>query len=297
VAKHDDLHEVRCTACGANVQFVGALTAQRCPYCGQPIAREGVHDATGRLPVDGVVPFQIDVARAGGELKRWIASRWFLPGPLKRDGIAAAFQGVYLPHFTFDALTANRYVGMRGEHYWVTVGSGKSKTRVRRTRWWPAAGSFRRFFDDVLECAGAGLPDALLRELEPWPLAKVQPWRAEYLAGFLARTCERPLPDCFKAAKQQIEKELDADVRRRIGGDEQRVISISTDWSALTYKHLLLPVFLASYRFGAKEYRLVVNAATGEVQGDRPWSVGKIVALVLAIALVVGGVVLAAQAR
>ncbi|MBM4015655.1 MAG: hypothetical protein FJ293_11920 [Planctomycetes bacterium] len=297
VGKHDDLHEVRCSGCGANVQFVGALTAQRCPYCSQPIAREGVHDATQRLPVDGVVPFRIDGARAGAELQRWVASRWFLPGPLKRDGISAAFQGVYLPFFTFDALTANRYTGMRGEHYWVTVGSGKNRTRVRRTRWWPAAGSFRRFFDDQLECAGAGLPDARMRELEPWPLAQVQPWRPEYLAGFLARTYERPLPDCFKSAKKQIEAELDADVRRRIGGDEQRVLSLSTDWSALTYKHLLLPVFLASYRWREKDYRLVVNAATGEVQGERPWSVGRIAALIVLVLAAAAGVVFVLQRR
>lgn len=295
VAKAQDLHEARCDGCGATVQFTGALTALRCPYCSQPITREGVHDSTQRLPVDGVVPFQVDDTKARGELAKWIASRWFLPGELKRTGIAAAFQGVYLPFFTFDALTANRYSGMRGDHYYVTVGSGKNRRTVRRTRWWPAGGSFRRFFDDVLECAGAGLPDEKLSALAPWPLAQLQPFRAEYLAGFLARTYEKPLPDCFKRAKQQIEAELDADVRRRIGGDVQRVFSIDTAWSALTYKHLLLPVWMASYAWSGKSYRIVVNAATGEVQGERPWSVARITLLVVAIAALIAIVVLVAQ--
>ncbi|MSR45752.1 MAG: hypothetical protein EXS13_01575 [Planctomycetes bacterium] len=295
VAAPRDLHEVRCDGCGANVQFLGALTAQRCPYCSQPIQREGVHDAKQRLPVDGVVPFQIDSGKALGELKRWTGSRWFLPTALKRDGIAAAFQGVYLPFFTFDALTANRYTGMRGDHYYVTVGSGKNRRTVRHTRWWPAAGSFRRFFDDVLECAGAGLPDDKLAALEPWPLKQVQPWRPEFLAGFLARTYERPLPNCFTEVKRRMEAAIDQDVRRRIGGDVQRVFSIDTGWEALTYKHLLLPVWMANYRFGKKIFRIVVNAATGEVQGERPWSAWKIAGLVVLIGAVAGAVALIAQ--
>jgi DNA-directed RNA polymerase subunit RPC12/RpoP len=292
VARKEDLHEVRCDNCHATVQFQGALTAQRCPYCAQSMAREGVHESTQRLAVDGIVPFQIDDAKARANLAQWVKSRWFLPSVLARKGINAAFQGVYLPFFTFDALTANRYRGMRGEHYYVTVGTGKNRRTERRTRWYPASGSFRRFFDDVLESAGSGLPADELAALAPWPLAGLKPWAPEYLAGYFARTYERSLPDCFADARSQVERELDLEVRRRIGGDVQRVLSIDTDWSALTYKHVLLPVWMASYRWKSKTYRVVVNAATGEVQGERPWSWLKIALLVLLL----GGVVAAAAA-
>ncbi len=295
VAQREDLHEVRCENCHATVQFQGALTAQRCPYCAHSMAREGVHESTQRLAVDGIVPFQIDSARAQAELQAWVKSRWFLPSALAKSRIRSAFQGVYLPFFTFDALTANRYRGMRGEHYYVTVGTGKNRHTVRRTRWYPASGSFRRFFDDVLENAGAGLPDKELAELAPWPLAELKPFEPDYLAGYLARTYERALPDCFQAARGQIEHALDADVRRRIGGDEQRVLSIDTDWSALTYKHVLLPVWMASYRWKQKTYRVVVNAATGEVQGERPWSWLKIALLVLLVAALIAGIVYVAE--
>ncbi|MBL8843557.1 MAG: hypothetical protein JNL90_18700 [Planctomycetes bacterium] len=291
------LHEVSCGACGAVVQFAGALTATACPYCSQPIQREGVHDSTQRLPVDGVIPFQVEDAKARANLGAWTASRWFLPSELKKSGIAAAFQGVYLPFFTFDALTANSYSGLRGDHYTVTVGSGKNRRTIRRTRWRPAAGSFRRFFDDTLECAGSGLPEKQMSALEPWPLKGCQPFRAEFLAGFFARTYERPLADCFSGAKKRMEAAIEADVRSRIGGDVQRIFSLSTGWSALSYKHLLLPVWMASYRFREKNYRIVVNAATGEVQGERPWSAAKIAALVVGILAVVAAIVLVAQSR
>lgn len=297
VARKEDLHEVRCDNCHATVQFHGALTAQRCPYCAQSMAREGVHESTQRLAVDGIVPFQIESAVARANLKLWVKSRWFLPSALGRKGIDAAFQGVYLPFFTFDALTANRYRGMRGEHYYVTVGSGKNRRTERRTRWYPASGSFRRFFDDVLENAGSGLPESELAALEPWPLDGLKPWAPEFLAGYLARTYERPLPECFASARKQVERELDLEVRQRIGGDVQQVDSIDTDWSALTYKHVLLPVWIASYRWKSKTYRVVVNAATGEVQGERPWSWLKIALLALALAGVVAAIAALANLR
>ena len=49
-------------------------------------------------------------------------------------------------------------------------------------------------------------------------------------------------------------------------------IGHDTNYHALTYKHLLLPVWMLAYRYGKKTYRVVVNAGTGEVQGGRPWS-------------------------
>ncbi|HEX5228339.1 MAG TPA: hypothetical protein VFW44_11540, partial [Bryobacteraceae bacterium] len=77
------------------------------------------------------------------------------------------------------------------------------------------------------------------------------------------------------------------DVRRHIGGDEQRIASIQTEYSAVSFLHLLLPVWIGAYRFQAKVYQVLVNAQTGEVQGERPYSPVKIALLVAAILLVV----------
>jgi len=288
--------EITCTSCGGTVQFVGTLTASACPYCATPMERGGVHDSPDRLRVDGVLAFQVEDAAARQNLRTWTKSRWFLPSELARDGIQAAFVGVYLPFFTFDAFTANRFSGMRGEHYYVTVGSGKSRTTVRRTRWWPVAGEFRRFFDDRIESAGSGLPEKQMDALEPWPLKGLKPYSPQFLSGFLARTYDLTLEKCFRAARGHMEAELEADVRGRIGGDEQRVLSIDTHWSALTYKHVLLPVWLATYKWKEKPFRVVVNAATGEVQGERPWSALKITGFVLLMAALVGAIFLIAQA-
>ena len=83
------------------------------------------------------------------------------------------------------------------------------------------------------------------------------------------------------------------DVRRDIGGDVQQIQAMDTDHSNETFKHILLPVWLAAYKYNGKSYRFVVNGQSGRVQGDRPWSVWKIAAAVI-LALIAAAVLLLA---
>lgn len=282
------LNEVRCESCGANVLFQGTLTSTACPFCDSPIQRENVHRSTVRLSVDAVLPFRIEQRQAAAAVKKWVQSRWFAPNEFLRRGANGKFAGVYVPYWTYDSLTFNIYTGQRGDHYWVTVGTGKNKRRERRTRWSHASGRFQRFFDDVLVVADRAVPRHLLEKLEPWPLGAMLPFTEQVLAGHLAKTYDIELEEGFGVARGHMDAAIRAEVRRRIGGDEQRINRLDTDHQAITYKHLLLPVWLLAYRYKGKTYRVAINGSTGEVQGERPYSWVKILLLCLGIALVLG---------
>lgn len=278
--------ELRCVGCGATVTFQGTLTAGFCAYCGVPLQREGVHEASERIPVDGLLTFRVEAPAARGALARWARSRWFAPSEFSRRGLDGRLEATYLPFFSFDAMTATWYRGHRGDHYWVTTGSGKHQRRELRTRWSPASGSFQRFFDDVFVPAFGSLPEPLLRQLEPWPVAEVRPFTPEALAGTLAHTYDIELGAAFGVARARIEAAIEGEARGRIGGNVQRVDELRTRWAGLTYKHLLFPVWLLAYRYGGRSYRVAVNACTGEVNGERPYSAIKIaLAVIAAIAI------------
>lgn len=279
-AEKVETQQVQCESCSAQVEFTGSLTSTECAYCGSPIQRQNVHRAEDRVPVDGIVPFQVEHTQAHTNLKGWMGSLWFAPGAFKKQVVEGNFNGVFLPVWTFDAMTFTRYRGQRGDQFFQTVGSGKNRRQEARMRWQPAAGSFQGFFDDVIVAARRALPPKLLRTLEPWPLDSVLPFSEELLAGYQARTYELPLDEGFPEAKQRIEQALLSRARQDIGGDAQQVQQIQTRYSALTYKHLLLPLWLLTYRFKEKTYQVVINAATGEVTGERPWSAWKIVSLI-----------------
>ena len=89
-------------------------------------------------------------------------------------------------------------------------------------------------------------------------------------------------------------------IRADIGGDEQRIGAMQTRYSDITFKHVLLPVWLASYRFGNRAWQVVVNGRTGAVSGERPYSKVKIavaVVLGLIVLVVVGYVVAVTQGQ
>lgn len=282
--------ELRCDSCGGNVEFIGTLTSTHCPYCGSPMQLENAHKCEeNRISVDGVLAFQVDRNRAKENLRAWAESRWFAPNDFRKKGAQGQFNGVYLSYFTFDAMTFTAYRGQRGDYYYVSVGAGKNKRQERRTRWTPASGQFQRFFDDVLVLANTGLRRDFMLNLEPWPLQQVVPFNQQMLAGCLARTYDVELDDCFGEARQRIDTALRSDVEQRIGGDTQSVDSINSQYDALTFKHLLLPVWLLAYSYRDRPYQVFINAATGEVQGERPYSMWKITFAVLG-AILAGGI-------
>jgi DNA-directed RNA polymerase subunit RPC12/RpoP len=299
-----DMVEVRtssCPNCGAQVEISGATHATECPFCATPVVLDtGTHRL---IKPQAVLPFVLTEPEARKAMIAWMGSLWFAPGTLleyARKG--RAMKGIYTPFWTFDADTASRYSGQRGEYYYesrtVSVRvNGRTEQRqeqVRHTRWYPASGRVARDFNDVLVMASHSLPRKLGDELTPWDLGKLVPYAPEYLAGFQAEGYTVPLAGGHSEARDRMADVIRSDVRRDIGGDEQRISNIDTSWTAETFKHILLPVWMAAYKYNGKSYRFVVNGQTGEVQGERPWSIWKIAfAAFLVLALVTGAVYLA----
>lgn len=274
--------EIVCQNCGGHTTFSGTLTSSRCPYCATPIQRDDVHDAPARLPVDGVLPFQVDEKRARGALEEWINGRWFAPSEFKKYKETGAFSSVYAAYFTFDSETRTRYEGQRGDDYTVTVGSGENRRTETRTSWHHVSGQVANSFDDLTVLANEGFDPRRVKDLEPWPTQAARPFSPEFVAGHLCRTYDHDADGCFPEAKAEMDAAIEDTVRRDIGGDHQRISRQDTRHDTLTFKHLLLPIWLLTVIYEGKPFQVFINGVTGEVQGQRPWSKVKIAAAVVA---------------
>jgi hypothetical protein len=133
------------------------------------------------------------------------------------------------------------------------------------------------------------LPRTHTDALEPWNLSALAPYRPDYLSGFTAEAYGVGLEEGLRAARAKMDAVIEGDIRRDIGGDHQRITGKNTVMSDVTFKHVLLPVWMAAYKFQDQSFRFVVNGQTGKVQGERPWSKWKIALAVLA-ALILGGI-------
>jgi hypothetical protein len=245
---------------------------------------------------DAVLPAKVTKADAQAGVRRWIESRWFAPGGLKRLARQDSVSGVYLPFWSYAADTFSKYIGERGERHWDTetyTETDSNGNRVERTRqvqrivWYPAVGRVSRRFADVLVAASKAVARNKLEALKPWDLEKLCAYDPTYLAGYKAQRYQIELAAGFDHARELMAPDIEKDVRHNIGGAEQRVISVDTEYQNRTFRHLLLPVWIGAYRFQNKVFQVVVNARTGEVQGERPYSAGKIALLVAAILIAI----------
>ena len=287
----EETRTVNCPNCGAVFEFDADTHAAECPFCATPVVTDtGAHR---HIKPRALLPFALEERAARQAMTDWLGGLWFAPGGLQeyaRKG--RKMQGIYVPYWTFDAETKSGYRGERGTVYYenrTVMRDGKRQTqRVAKVRWRAVSGRVARFFDDVLVLGSASLPKRYTDALQPWDLAALEPYRPEYLAGFRAEAYTVELDHAFTEARAHMDRVIVRDVKFDIGGDRQRIHDIDTSVSDVTFKHILLPVWLAAYKYRGKTYRFVVNGRTGRVQGERPWS-----AIKIAIAVILGAILAA----
>ena len=285
-------HVFTCKGCGAITQ--SDKISDRCQFCAAPLVAD-VSSGDMVMP-EAVLPFGVDRPALRDALKGWTSSRWFAPNGLKKVTAAESSHSTYLPHWTYDARTVSNYWGERGDHYWETetyTENGETKTRqVQKTRWRSASGTVARDFDDVLITGTTRVTPKHLDKLEPWPLPESEPYRPEYLAGHETLRYDVEPESGLETAKSRMASVIEQDVRGDIGGDEQRVRQVDTQYGDVAFKLMLLPVWIACYLHAGRTYNILVNGRTGEVVGERPYSAAKIAAAVTAAVLLIAVIVI-----
>ena len=288
-ADTEEVRSVSCGSCAASVEPPASAEAFPCPYCGSSIVTTARSQRL--IKPRALLPFKIARDKATALFRTWIKKLWFAPNSLKKLArLEDRLQGLYAPYWTYDAATVSRYTGQRGDNYTTTRTVTRNGERVTETvtkiRWRPAAGTVARDFDDMLVVGSKSLPRELAEELEPWDLGNLVTYADEYLSGFIAERYQVDLRHGWSRAAERMDEVIRGDVRRDIGGDHQRITTLDTRHNRITYKHVLLPMWICSYRYKQKVYRFLVNARTGEVQGQRPWSWVKITLTALVAAAV-----------
>lgn len=286
---------VECNGCSAETTFDPKVSSDQCPYCGAPIVIRDAHSET-LIRAESLLPFGVNEKEAFDTFKTWLNKLWWAPNDLKKYATQKElFVGMYMPYWTYDADTYSAYTGLRGdnytESYTVTI-NGQTQTRTRvKTRWSPAAGNVHVNFDDTLVRASDSLPIKLLHKIEPFDLENLVPYNDKFITGFRTEKYQIGLEDGFEMAKTKMKPQITSAAKRDIGGDMQKVTTLNSKYENITFKHVLLPVWISSYMYEQKTYRFLINARTGKVQGERPYSKIKIAMAIIGGLIVIGTVV------
>jgi DNA-directed RNA polymerase subunit RPC12/RpoP len=292
---------VSCNDCGASVEVAAGEQTAKCAFCGSHhvLARE----ASGQqIRPEGLVPFQVDKARANESFVAWLAGLWFRPSDLKKMAKLHELGGVYIPFWTFDATVSSRWTAEAGYHYQETESytdaQGQRQTRsVTKTRWEPASGSRTDRFDDTIVCASKGLPQSLVDRFGTWKTSELLPYKPDYLAGWKAESYAIELMPAWQTGQDKMSAAQRSRCAGDVPGDTHRALHVDDSFSQVTFKHVLLPVWIAAYRYRDKPYQFLVNGQTGEVVGKAPWSVWKLLLLAIVIVAAIVGIALLAKSQ
>lgn len=289
-----DQRRFRCDNCGAVQAVEPAAITVECIYCGSEAIMETPSDPSLVRP-SAIVPFTFDVDSARARFRGWLGAWWrrlVSPRALKDDAFISKIRGIYTPFFTFDAQAESDWSGFRGDYYYITVGTGKNRHTVRKTRWTYRSGHHSLFYDDVLLYASRGLPEGTLTKVMPFHTGQLVPFSGGFLAGFAAEEYTLDPKDLWSSARDlMMSKEWQA-CRSELDGDTYRNLKVHTELLNPTWKHVLLPVYMANYRYGKGRFHFIVNGQTGEVRGTAPISWTKVAAIaggVVAALVVIAG--------
>jgi hypothetical protein len=283
---------VKCESCQAISVFDAERVAQRCDFCGSP-AIVPFEDLNDTITPESLLPVVVAATQVRDQLRAWYASRWFAPNKLRRSALTDTLQGVYLPYWTFDAQVDASWTAESGYHYYVTEqvrgADGKTQSRqVQKTRWEDSSGQLFHFFDDDLVPGTIGVHLKLLRKVEPFPTtSELNPYDPAYVRGWTVERYQVDLRQASATSQAQMDATIYQLCERQVPGDTHRNLQVASDYQARTFKHILVPIWLASYTYGSKSFQVVVNGYTGKIAGEHPLSWIKIILAILAAIVII----------
>ena len=284
-----ETHVFRCQNCGAT-QVIGINEISKaCSFCGTTNIVET--DEIAGVKPNAVVPFAITVKQAVEKVKAWAKKKFFAPMRFKKEVKPENINGVYNPAFTFDTQTYSTYHGVLGKYYYVTRTVNGKTQRVRKIRYYSISGNYDAFFDDVLIQASSSIEQKYVDKMQPFETNDSKEYTQEYLNGFSASQYERDGMACWELAKQTIHSRVKSMILAQYSYDVVSSFSVNVACENITYKYILLPVYVGHCKWNKKNYNFYVNGKNGKVSGKTPVSALKVIGTVLLGLAVVAGII------
>jgi predicted RNA-binding Zn-ribbon protein involved in translation (DUF1610 family) len=267
--------ELVCHSCGAHTTLSMSMLTHTCPFCAsnQVVQMQAPQDA---LRPRFLIPFSVTLDQCREKVGGWLEGSWMTPGGLRSLARAAEFTPIYIPAWTFDAHSRASWRAEVGhtQRYTVRV-NGRTQTRTR-TVWRWESGHVDQFFDDMLIPGTSKLSQFLLGQIKQFDLNGLATYDASFLAGLQAQAYDVKLEDAWAQARHDMREATRLACRSQASTGQIRNFSMSLDFSEESWRYILLPIYLAVYRYPARSMQVMVNGQNGQIAGQRPVSWGKV---------------------
>lgn len=237
---------IRCSNCGAPVEFRPGELVATCKYCGFTTVIE-----TGQPFVfeHSLILNHFDQTQIDKPIRDWMASGFLKPGDLARKAKITEKELIYLPFWVVSIIAKTTYKGIFER---VAPPVVKDGTLEKEYNWL------------VLAREASDFPtreyDVPLEGKIPYDFRKI-----EGFAKILNSEIERE--EALELAKQQI----DASHRFLLQQDVDKIIDMKSEFTLEQMVYLHAPIWFIKYQYKGKIYQIIVDGAEGmALKGDIP---------------------------
>jgi len=240
--------EIRCSHCGAPVEFKPGELVATCKYCGFTTVIETGQPFTFE---HSLILNEYNQTRIDEPIKDWMQSGFLKPGDLARKSKVVEKNLVYLPFWVISVEAKSAYKGIFER---ISPAITKEGTLEKEYNWLVLAREATEF--------PAREYDVPLEGKIPYDFRKI-----EGFAKILNSEIDRD--EALELAKQQIE----AHHRFLLSKDVDRVVEINTEFNVKQVVYLHAPIWFVKYEYKGNVYQLIIDGATGAtLKGDIPSS-------------------------
>jgi DNA-directed RNA polymerase subunit RPC12/RpoP len=269
-----------CNSCGSHITLSTEMLSHTCPFCGSNAVVQT------RAPQDALrprflVPFATTTEDCRQQTAVWLQNSWMLPKDLQNLARSTEYTPIYIPFWTFDARTkaswraeVHNTDARRRRHSapnWKWERPFLLKLGDREEKVWDwESGAVSVFTDDMLVNGSSQLSVTLLGQMGGYQLSKLVPYDPTFLAGISAQAYEVDLETAWERARRLMRARTKEACQKQASASTMRNFSMNLDFSEESWRYILLPLYLATYRYGDKLFQVMVNGQTGTIAGQRP---------------------------
>lgn len=259
-----------CANCGGQTIFDAEQVTGACPFCGSTSVTPAAENSQIMAP-QAVIPFGITKEQTQLCFENFINSSHVVSRKVygcKLENVV----GIYLPFWTYDALTVSNYFA-----------------HTMETRYAPSQnirGVLNKFYDDLVIYGSDKIRHPHIKRVQEFDFQRMVPYTAKYLAGIPAERYTVGLNDGWERAKEQIREKTKRILNRKFFM-KATIDAINYSFYNVKFRYVLAPIYLATYKCGRKTFPVAINGQTGKTYCKYPTFLGKLVVIPLIVILAV----------
>ena len=254
-----------CESCGGEVIADESTGATECPFCGNRIVMKG--QFKGDLKPDYIIPFKLDKKDAKEAYHKHLTGKPFLPRIFKAENHIDEIKGVYVPFWLFD-IDADADIDYNAER---SRSWRSGDTEYTEHSYYEASRSGNISFDHIPEDGSKKMDDTLMESVEPYNFKDAVPFKAAYLAGYMADRYDVEMEERIGRAKERVKQSVEDDFKKTVTGyDIVTPKRSNINYTNAKYWYALYPVWILNTTWHNKKFVFAMNGQTGKIVGDLP---------------------------